>query len=153
MITSRRIVNAKYASAAFDGEGARLTGGRWNSRGVAMVYTSESVALALLETLVHLGRSAILSDFVIFECTFDEKIVDTLPIGKLPRDWRAYPVPPELQEVGDEWARSGRSAVLRVPSVLAEGEHNFLLNPIHADFRRIQVSAPQKFDFDLRLLP
>lgn len=153
MITSRRIVKAKYASAAFDGEGARVAGGRWNSPGVGMVYTSESVALALLETLVHLGRTAILSDFVIFACTFDEALVDSLTVGQLPRNWRTYPTPSSLQEIGDDWVRSGRSAVLRVPSVLAEGEHNFLLNPLHPDFPRIRTSAPQKFDFDQRLLP
>lgn len=118
-----------------------------------MVYTSESVALALLETLVHLRRSSILSDFLIFACAFDEEVVETLAIREVPRDWRAYPAPPALREVGDEWARSGRSAVLRVPSVVADGEFNFLLNPLHADFKRIRISAPQKFDFDLRLLP
>lgn len=118
-----------------------------------MVYTSESVALALLETLVHLRRSVILSDFVIFSCTFDEAVVDTFAMRELPRDWRAYPSPPALREIGDEWARSGRSAVLRVPSVVAAGEYNFLLNPLHDDFRRMRISAPQKFEFDLRLLP
>ena len=153
MITSRRIVNAKYASTAFDGEGARITGGRWNSPGVGVVYTSESVALALLESLVRLRRTTILSNFVIFACIFDEALVDTLATRELPRDWRAYPAPSTLQEIGDEWVRSGRSAVLRVPSVLADGEHNFLLNPLHADFGRIQISPPQKFVFDLRLLP
>ena len=153
MITSHRIVNATYASAAFDGEGARLTGGRWNSTGVGVVYTSESVALALLETLVHVRRSSVLAEFVIFACVFDEAVIETLAVTKLPRDWRAYPAPPVLREIGDEWAHSGRSAVLRVPSVVAGGEFNFLLNPLHADFKRIRISAPQKFDFDLRLLP
>ena len=153
MITSRRIVKAKYASNAFDGEGARLAGGRWNSPGVAMVYTSESVALALLETLVHLGRTAILANFVIFACVFDEAIVETLSPRKLPWNWRTYPAPPALQGIGDEWVRIGRSAVLRVPSVVADGESNFLLNPAHNDFGNIRILGPARFDFDRRLSP
>jgi len=153
VITSRRIVKARYASGAFDGEGARIAGGRWNSPGVAMVYTSETTALAALELLVHLGRSRSLADYVVFGCTFDDALVLDLPVNDLPRNWRTYPAPPALQEVGDEWIRHGRSAVLRVPSVIVGGEFNFLLNPAHPDFAGIRISDPQRFDLDLRLLP
>jgi len=70
----------------------------------------------------------------------------------LPPNWREYPAPPQLQAIGDKWVRSKRSAVLRVPSVIVPGEHNYLLNPEHPKFRRIVVGKPEKFALDLRLL-
>src|SRR5436305_6165167 len=85
VITSWRIVKAKHAVGAFNGEGARVAGGRWNSPGVAMVYTSESAALAALELLVHLGRSRSLADYVIFSCDFQDGIVEIPDPPGLPR--------------------------------------------------------------------
>ena len=152
MITTWRIVKSKYAAAAFDGEGARIAGGRWNSPGIPMVYTSQSAALAALELLVQLGRSRSLIDYVIFSCRFDEPFVEMLPRSGLPRDWRSYPAPPRLQQIGDKWIRDARSAVLEVPSAVIEGETNFLLNPEHRDFQSIEISPPQPFELDLRLL-
>ncbi|HEX3110232.1 MAG TPA: RES family NAD+ phosphorylase [Thermoanaerobaculia bacterium] len=153
MITSWRIVKAKHAAGAFDGEGARVAGGRWNSPGVAMVYTSQSAALAALEMLVHLGRSRTLAGYVIFSCEFDDRIAENLEPRVLPHDWPAYPAPASLQRIGDRWVYELRSAVLRVPSAVVEGESNFLLNPGHPDFRRIHISKPRPFGFDPRLVP
>ena len=153
MITSWRIVKGKHAVGAFNGEGARVAGGRWNSPGVAMVYTSESAALAALELLVHLGRSASLADYVIFSCEFENGIVEIVDPRVLPHDWRIYPAPESLQRIGDRWVYQLRSAVLRVPTAVVEGESNFLLNPGHPDFKRIRVSKSRPFGFDPRLLP
>ena len=72
MPASWRIIKARYAKSAFDGEGARQFGGRWNSPGVPIIYTSSSMSLAALEMLVHLGRSRSLSSYVVFSCRFDE---------------------------------------------------------------------------------
>ncbi len=146
-------MKAKHALGAFDGEGARLGGGRWNSPGIAMVYTSQSAALAALELLVHLGRSRSLADYVIFSCEFDDRVVESVDPRKLPADWRTYPAPPSLQQVGDLWARELRSAVLQVPTAVVEGESNFLLNPEHSDFKLIRLSKSRPFGFDPRLRP
>jgi RES domain-containing protein len=151
-ITAWRIVKARHAAQAFDGEGARVGGGRWNSPGTAIVYTSQSAALAALELLVHLGRSSTLLAYVTIPCTFDEGLVTRVDRSRLPRKWRSYPAPPELQVIGDEWVRNGTSAVLDVPSAVIETDSNYLLNPRHRDFRAIRVMAPQPFEFDLRLL-
>jgi RES domain-containing protein len=151
-ITAWRIVKSRHAAGAFDGEGARVEGGRWNSPGTPVVYTSQSAALAALELLVHLGRGSILSAYVLIPCTFDDALISRLARGRLPKNWRSYPAPPELQLIGDEWVKSGASAVLEVPSVVIETDSNFLLNPHHADFRAIRVMAPQPFELDLRLL-
>jgi len=151
-ITAWRIVKARHAADAFDGEGARLEGGRWNSPGTPLVYTSGSAALAALEMLVHLGRGSILGAYVLIACTFDERLVQRLDTKGLPPNWRSYPAPPELQLIGDEWATSATSAIFEVPSAVIETESNYLLNPRHRDFTAIRVGDPHPFDFDERLL-
>lgn len=151
-ITAWRIVKARHAADAFDGEGARLEGGRWNSPGTPLVYTSQSAALAALELLVHLGRRSILGAYVLIPCTFDNALVEPLDSKRLPSNWRSYPAPPELQLLGDEWVRSGTSAVLQVPSAVIANDANYLLNPRHPDFAAVRVLRPQPFEFDPRLL-
>lgn len=151
-ITAWRIVKARHAANAFDGEGARVEGGRWNSPGTPVVYTSQSAALAALEMLVHLGRGSILAAYVLIPCTFDDAIVSRLDRKRLPKNWRSYPAPPGLQLIGDEWVRSGTSAVLEVPSAVIETDSNYLVNPHHREFQTIRVMDPQPFEFDLRLL-
>ena len=150
-ITAWRIVKAGYTAKAFDGEGARLDGGRWNSPGVPVVYTSGSAALATLEMLVHLGRRGILGAYVLIGCSFDETLVSHLDPKRLPKNWRTYPAPPAVQALGDEWARSGSSAVLQVPSVVIPTEVNYVLNPRHPEFERMHVLSPQPFEIDARL--
>lgn len=152
MSTSWRIVKARHAATAFDGEGARISGGRWNSPGTRMVYTSETASLATLEMLVHLGRSRTLPQYAVFACDFDERLVETLDWSSLPADWHSYPAPGELAELGDRWIRAGTSAILRVPSAVVDTESDYLLNPAHRDFRRIRVSDAQPFTLDLRLI-
>jgi RES domain-containing protein len=152
VITAWRIVKAKHSSTAFDDEGARLFGGRWNSPGSAVVYTAASTALAALEMLVHLGKATVLPAYVLVGCTFDESLVAPIDNSRLPPNWRSYPAPPELQSLGDEWVRLGTSAVLEVPSPVIPSESNYLLNPRHADFSSVSVSPPEVFEFDLRLL-
>jgi RES domain-containing protein len=116
------------------------------------VYTAESAALAALELLVHLGRGSILSAYVLIACTFDEALVLPLDRKRLPNNWRSYPAPPELQLIGDEWVKTGTSAVLKVPSAAMATDANYLLNPRHPDFQAIRVSDPQPFEYDPRLL-
>jgi RES domain-containing protein len=149
VIRSWRIVAALHAAHAFDGDGPRLLGGRWNSPGVRVVYTSENAALAALEVLVHLKRMASLPEFALISCEFGEKLVDV--VTDLPHGWRNYPPLPEQQAIGDEWVRSARSAVLRVPSVIVPGENNYLLNPTHPKFKKIAIGKPERFALDLRL--
>ena len=149
MIRAWRIVDAQYATDAFNGEGALIYGGRWSSIGTPVVYTAENAALATLEVLTRVRRMASLPSYVVISCTFDEKLVTDVP--DLPTNWREYPAPAGLQTIGDEWVRSGRSAVLRVPSVIVPGENNYLLNPAHAKFKKIAIGKPEPFVLDTRL--
>lgn len=151
MITAWRIVKAKHQARAFDGEGARLAGGRWNSPGVPMIYTAQSAALATLEMLVHLNSSTVLSSYVLIACAFPENVVLRLDRSRLPTGWRKHPAVPQLQLLGDAWMKNGLSAVLEVPSVIIQSESNYLLNPVHTDFASIEVGPAQPFDVDARL--
>jgi RES domain-containing protein len=146
-----RLVKAKHAAQSLDGEGARLFGGRWNRPGVAIVYASESLSLSALELLVHLEWAALLTQYVVHRVEFPESAVEVLLARSLPAGWRESPALPALQEIGTRWARSQRSAVLRVPSAVIPPESNFLLNPDHPSFLRFARSTPQRFDFDPRL--
>lgn len=146
-----RIVKEKHAASAFSGEGAAKTGGRWNSRGVPVVYASATKALAALETLVHLNPP-VPFNYVAFRLQFDDALVEKAPLNRLPADWRVEPPPPSTKAVGDDWVRDKRSAVLALPSVIIPGELNYLLNPAHPAFKRITIGKPEKFALDPRLL-
>jgi RES domain-containing protein len=152
MATCWRIVKSRHASTAFDGEGARLYGGRWNSPGTRMVYTSSTISLAVLEVLVHLQEASLLSSYSLISVSFDDALVERLERSRLPDGWRTYPPPSELQRIGDEWVRSQRSAVLEVPSVIVVRESNYLLNPTHPNFSTVVIGESEPFTFDERLL-
>ena len=149
--TGTRLVPAVHATSAFDGEGARLYGGRWNSKGVPVVYASEHQSLAVLELRVHIDTTSMLRPYKLIGFTFEDLLVRTFPFAKLPADWRREPPPPSLQRLGDQWVKSAASPILAVPSAIVPSESNLLLNPKHPDFSRIRISAPVDFSFDLRL--
>lgn len=152
MLTAWRIAKTRYASAAFDGEGARLYGGRWSSVGIRVAYASQSVALATLEVLAGLGRMALLPSYSLVSVRFDESALEVLPVKSLPANWRAYPAPPELQAFGDRWIAENRSLVLQVPSAIIETEANYLLNPLHPSFASVKISGPAPFELDARVV-
>lgn len=138
--------------AAFDGEGARIAGGRWNRRGTAAVYASATLSLAALEYFVNVEATAAPDDLVSITAHIPEDLPFlTVAIRDLPPDWRRYPAPESLAELGTAWAMRGREAVLSVPSAVVPPERNFLINPVHPAFRRIRIGPPQSFSLDPRL--
>jgi RES domain-containing protein len=151
MPVAYRIARARYAADAFSGEGARLYGGRWNSPGIRMVYTSGSISLCTLEMLVHLGETRVLSGYVLFRVHLDNSVIATADRPVLPANWRDYPAPGALAAIGDRWVRSGESVALKVPSAVIESESNFLLNPGHPAFQAVEIEGPFPHDFDARL--
>ena len=146
-----RIVKEKHAATAFAGEGAAKSGGRWNSRGVLVVYTSSTKSLAALETLVHLNPPVPFK-YVVFRLQFDDALIENVPLNRLPAHWRVEPPSPSTRAIGDAWVREMRSAVLPLPSVIIPGELNCLLNPAHPAFKNISIGKPERFAFDPRLL-
>jgi len=130
-----RICRRRYAAEAATGEGARLFGGRWNSRGVRMVYASTSLALAAMETFVNLEPNLQPTDLVSIEGGIPDDVgIGHLDLKVLPSSWYR-PRRQSLRRFGDEWVRVGRTAALVVPSAAVRGEWNVLLNPMHPEIR------------------
>jgi RES domain-containing protein len=153
LISIYRLVKHKWLTQAFDGEGAKLYGGRWNSKGKTCVYCAGSESLALLEVLVHLGNSTVLEHYTMLELQIpEEQILNARP-EILPSDWREEPAPPSTASFGDTWLESGQSLALAVPSVIIPREFNYLLNVQHPDFKAAVASAHElEFRLDERLV-
>lgn len=142
----------KRAHAVFDGEGARLAGGRWNRLGTRMVYTSGTLSLAALEILVHAEPALLPSDLVAVSADIPASVsIELLEESRLPADWRLLPAPEALAGLGGDWIASARAAVLSVPSAIVPPERNYLLNPAHTDFGKIRRGTPEPFSLDPRL--
>ena len=150
-ITAWRVVKHEFAGNAFDGEGARLFGGRWHSSGRAVVYTFACTSLGVLEQLVHTEKG-LLPFYVTIPVTFNADRVEMIDPVKLPTNWRSSPPPYELQRIGDEWFDSMRSCILEVPSVIVPHESNFVLNPKHPDFASLEIGYPIGLNVDPRLV-
>jgi RES domain-containing protein len=135
------------------GTGAKLYGGRWNHRGTAVVYTSETRALATVEFLVHVSLSNAPSGLMTATIEIPDSIApEDVSRGSLPRGWRDYPPPRQVADLGTQWAKSGKSLLLRVPSAVVEQEYNILINPLHSDMRHVKLQRVEPFEFDKRLV-
>jgi RES domain-containing protein len=146
-----RICRLRYATAAASGEGARLYGGRWNSKGVRVVYASTSLALAAIETFVNLEPNLQPEDLVSIEGEIPADLgIERVDPKILPRNWPALP-DESLRHLGDEWIRAEQTVALLVPSAPIRGDWNVLLNPAHREFRKIKFGKPVRFEFDARM--
>jgi RES domain-containing protein len=151
MILAWRIVKEKHAASAFDGEGARLHGGRWNSAGTRVIYTSASLSLAALELLVHLNPP-VKFRFSAIPVEFEDALIQNVKTTDLPQEWTEEPPPASTKIIGDDWVKNTHSAVLKLPSIIIQTESNYLINPAHLDFKKIKIGKPMPFAFDSRLL-
>lgn len=146
-----RLSSKAHQAAAFSGEGARLAGGRWNHKGNRVVYCSESRALAAMEMFVNLDSSLAPSELVFIAVDVPDDIITVVKLADLPSNWKDYPAPDDVKDIGTEWIVKKTSAALVVPSVVMPEESNLLVNPEHADFGRIKIGKPTKFTFDGRI--
>lgn len=151
MTQAYRLVAAKHREAALSGEGARLHGGRWTRVGTPAVYAAGTLSLAVLELLVHLHIEEARKRYAALVLEWPDGVAnDQLRLGELPQRWRAGEIPLETQLLGQH--RLERVCALRVPSVIIAREHNWVLNPTHADFARIRViDVEDPFFLDPRL--
>jgi RES domain-containing protein len=158
LIEAYRVTKEPNPAKAFSGQGAKDWGGRWNSRGVAVVYTAAHRSLSILEVLVHVkggagtGTAAISAPFCIYEISLDAALMEELPIAGLPAGWNSEPPTAASQSLGDAWVLAASGPVLAVPSVIVPEEHNYVLNPNHPRFAEIQIGSPVVGTIDPRLL-
>ena len=143
---------ARAAFPALDGEGARRHGGRWNSPGTPVVYTSEHLSLAVLEALVHTDPDLLPDDLTAFQIEIPGDVAGPGPSAfgpdDLPDDWQD---PGVSVHIGEAWIARGGPALV-VPSALVRQDRNVLLNPRHPDAGLVRVVGQETFSFDPRLV-
>lgn len=146
-----RLSKSKHAKD-LSGKGAEKFGGRWNSKGVALLYTSDSRALCTAEIAVHTPLGIIPTDYELALIHIpDNTIIPELEIAELPKNWKSIPHSHSTQEIGDQFVDADQFLVIKVPSAVVQGEFNYLINPAHSDFKSITVQNTEPFNFDERL--
>jgi len=134
------------------GYGAEKAGGRWNSKGIPVLYTSASRALAVVEIAVHVPFGIVPVNYYLaaIELPDDAAILKLKP-ADLPLNWSKNPFVKATQSVGDGFIRANNYLILQVPSAVVVGDHNYLINPRHPDFKKVKVKSTEPFVFDVRL--
>lgn len=146
-----RICHREYKESAFSGEGAKRYGGRFNSEGIAAVYTSGSLSLSLLELLVQVYDRSYLRHCVVFQTDVPESLVDSPLMTDLPDHWNQIPYGHASQDFGNDWLSSSEGLALKIPSVVVPFEYNYVLNPNHPDYRNLQIEEKGQAGIDKRL--
>ena len=143
-----RLSKRMYAED-LSGKGAELYGGRWNSKGNAMVYTGQSIALCVTEIAVHTPLGKIPEDYVLVHLEVPDDSIHE--VKKLPSDWRSFPHSNSTQEIGDRFLKAGKFLMLKVPSAAVQGEFNAVINPRHQDIKKVKILKVEKVTFDDRI--
>lgn len=146
-----RLARAKFCQD-LSGRGAELTGGRWNSKGIPMVYTSSSRALCMTEIAVHMPLGILPADYFLITISlpndapmaaYNEK---NLPVG-----WNSFPHKNVTQAIGDKFIKDEKFLVLKVPSAVVQGDYNYIINPRHKSMAKVKIEDIEDFRFDERL--
>ena len=144
-------LGSKKFATQLTGEGAKLHGGRWNSIGTACLYTAESIALCVLEyaanvSLHQLPPSLTVTVFLLPDNSWKEFLEE-----ELPKNWQEVPAPSETQEWGSSQLQDAGYLALKLPSVIIPSEHNYILNPAHPEFKKVEIKEVLPFTFDARI--
>jgi RES domain-containing protein len=135
------------------GSGSRLYGGRWSPKGVGVIYTAENRALAALELFVHMSRTVIPPNLSLASIKIPDRVsIKEIQATELPRNWRSFPAPPELAEIGLSWIKAKDSLLLRVPSVIIPPEVNVLINPAHPEMSGVRIIKVEPYSYDKRMV-
>ena len=146
-----RLGNEKYKDD-LSGKGAEKAGARWNSKGHALVYASESRALCTTEIAVRTPLGNLPVNYHLTSIEIPSTIeIPEIKISDLPPDWKSIPHPNSTQLIGDKFIADGKYLVIKVPSAVVQGDFNFLINPAHKLIAKIKVIKTELFEFDERL--
>ena len=136
------------------GTGAKLYGGRWNSKGNPILYTAENRSLAMLETMVHAPQRIMPQNLCIATIFVPEDAPNRIfKVDELPDGWRDYPAPGNLVNFGDAFLSGMEYLYIKIPSSVLKEEFNILINPLHPDMRMVRLEGSMPFQFDVRLFP
>lgn len=145
-----RLGNSKHARL-LNGEGARLHGGRWNSIGIPCLYSSESVSLCVLEYACNVSLNLLPLSLSITVITLPDGSWHEFKLNELPKNWKATPPPVDTQLWGSKQLTEASMLALKLPSVIIPTEHNYIINPLHPDFKKVKIKEVRPFNFDKRL--
>lgn len=125
---------------------------RWNGNHVNVIYTSSSQSLSCLENVVHRSSLGLNQNFRLMAINIPESLkITEIKLSDLPTDWKAYEAFPYTQAIGNEWNKNNETAILKVPSAIISQEYNYLLNPNHPEFAKIELIGNEPFIFDTRI--
>lgn len=147
-----RITQERF-SEDLSGNGSRLFGGRWNSEGFFALYTSVTRSMALLETLAHAPAKMLNSNnYQLITLSVPDNIVaEEILLSSLPEGWNAVDTPLFTKHIGDKFLNDKISLMLAVPCVLMPEEINYVVNPLHKDFRKVKILHKRRIRFDKRI--
>lgn len=146
-----RLTKSKY-NEDLTGKGAAKTGGRWNSKGNYVIYASDSRALCTAEIAVHTGLGNVPDSYELVTIEFPDTVAaKKISLKELPADWKSFPHSGSTQRIGDNFILENKFLVLKVPSVVVQGDFNYLINPNHKDFKKVKIKNAEPFEFDERL--
>ena len=144
-----RLAKKQYAEDT-QGIGGLYYSGRWHRKGVQILYTSQHASLAVLEILANSGRLPQNEYLVTFQIPKNAPILE-LSEEKLPKNWKNLPYPDELANLSEKWIQERKFWILKVPSIHASNEYNFLLNPLHLEHKNLEILGIEHYTFDRRL--
>ncbi len=146
-----RLSREKFASK-LSGRGAAIKGARWNSVGIEIIYTAGNRSLAMAEVAVHFTMATLPIDYMMVTIFIPDDIsLQKLTVSDLPVDWNTFPHPSATQIIGDTFITDNRFCVLQIPSAVTQGDYNLLINPNHAEFKKMRIIKAEKFPFDKRI--
>lgn len=146
-----RLQNTKYP-LELSGKGAAAFGARWNSKGTEIIYTAHGRCLAMAEVVVHLSLATLPKGFKMIAIHIPDEIeVYELDVKSLPVGWNVFPETTDTQLIGDFFIKELKHAIMKVPSAVVKGDFNYLINPFHVDFNKIEISSQEDFPFDKRI--
>lgn len=146
-----RIAREKYQND-LSGTGAEINGGRWNNKGTKVLYTASSIALAMTEVAVHIPFGIFPNGYSVVSIEIPEVDMAIVSLADLEGTaWNLHPPSHITQKIGDDFIKVNQYLVLKVPSVVAFGDFNYLINPEHTEFSRVKIIDINPFGFDQRL--
>ncbi len=145
-----------FTADSLSGKGAEISGGRWNRPGTPVLYTATNVSLAAMETLVHFNASLLPLNRILVRIEVSKEVWKKRTIADpatLPVGWDVVPPGMVTLDFGDQWLKSGSSALLQVPSAIVPEEFNVLINPRHPAMAKGAIKAfkERRWQYDSRL--
>jgi len=145
-----RLSRSKY-SYDLSGKGAEIAGGRWNSKGIVLIYTGQNISLCMAEIAVHTPLGIVPKDYELITLEIPDDEIRELSKKELPDDWRDSFSMSETQQIGNDFVKNSSEMILKVPSMVVQGEFNYLINPKHKNIKKVKIKKAEPFRFDTRL--